>query len=649
MTLFEQLHNGLEAYDRLVKEFWKAEQGELRLRLDELAAKAKLPIPNTAIENLRLHAESPPEFGLEPWDFSDGSKGQQLTLRFGPWRLSFRLQGWWSHLKLIKSFKADVEVAGVEITAILRFVRASDVHARLKSSTVRVSKPALHIRHVPRGVEHLLDTWIEGSIRKAVAGALPGLAAVQAIERLRLAAKAPKVTSPRVDMRKLAKRAEAISDQIVREHLPFGSLLPTNRLSFADGHHVLTYTDGQEQNSAIWTGHYVAAEAFRYAASRSKEIKKSAASNALRGLRGLEILIRVAGVEGLLSRVLIKGDERSPEVHALNKNPRHPVFRGAPPLDGYYSEGHVTRDQYVGAFLGTGMAYHHIRPGATDDAALASTVKAVRTLAKKIALAMTEYLLEHNWSPQEATLDARGHRETSVTFVTAPSHILGILQLARSLFPEKKGAAFEKYDRAFKKREAIAPVGWLFQWLDTLDPHDGYYKFNLEHSMALLLLGLEDDPVARRELAPGFRTMRAALQNHHNAYFNLVELTVFRDEERLLSRSKAAIEKESRHLMAGWLERPDVMVEMDRRTDPTIKDKVSYPGLTKKTKSHAQTIAREPLPVRGRQSTDFLWQRSPFELWNELKIGKNESIRQPGVDFILPYWMGRKLGIFAAG
>ncbi|MEZ5362794.1 MAG: hypothetical protein R2748_10765 [Bryobacterales bacterium] len=51
--------------------------------------------------------------------------------------------------------------------------------------------------------------------------------------------------------------------------------------------------------------------------------------------------------------------------------------------------------------------------------------------------------------------------------------------------------------------------------------------------------------------------------------------------------------------------------------------------------------ACEPIPVDRRVNTDFLWQRSPFLLYG----GGDGYIETAGVDFLLPYWMGRAYGV----
>jgi hypothetical protein len=51
--------------------------------------------------------------------------------------------------------------------------------------------------------------------------------------------------------------------------------------------------------------------------------------------------------------------------------------------------------------------------------------------------------------------------------------------------------------------------------------------------------------------------------------------------------------------------------------------------------------ACDPIPVHERTNTDFLWQRSPFQLSG----GGAGTIETAAIDYILPYWMARHYGL----
>jgi hypothetical protein len=78
--------------------------------------------------------------------------------------------------------------------------------------------------------------------------------------------------------------------------------------------------------------------------------------------------------------------------------------------------------------------------------------------------------------------------------------------------------------------------------------------------------------------------------------------------------------------MAAWLQRP--------QRDDWVDLRSSY-------RSCGGDRGCQIIPVPDRVRTDFLWQRSPFLLYG----GGSGTIEGPGIDFILPYWMGRWHGL----
>ena len=52
---------------------------------------------------------------------------------------------------------------------------------------------------------------------------------------------------------------------------------------------------------------------------------------------------------------------------------------------------------------------------------------------------------------------------------------------------------------------------------------------------------------------------------------------------------------------------------------------------------------RDFVPIDRRPATDFLWQRSPFRL-RTFSLSADGSSQDPGVDFVLPYWLARYSG-----
>ena len=84
---------------------------------------------------------------------------------------------------------------------------------------------------------------------------------------------------------------------------------------------------------------------------------------------------------------------------------------------------------------------------------------------------------------------------------------------------------------------------------------------------------------------------------------------------------------ETRQLLEDWLLRP--------RRDTPVDLRDIYPACGGEDRACA------PIPVSDRARTDFLWQRSPFQL-DGSGTGKIEGA---GIDYILPYWMARFYGV----
>jgi hypothetical protein len=108
-----------------------------------------------------------------------------------------------------------------------------------------------------------------------------------------------------------------------------------------------------------------------------------------------------------------------------------------------------------------------------------------------------------------------------------------------------------------------------------------------------------------------YNILRRTTDDHGNAHFNIIDRAI---------RGVAAVRNaERRRLLNEWLLRP--------RRD----------GLRGKYQACGADKACSVISVSERARTDFWWQRSPFLLYG----GGNGTIGTPGIDYILPYWMGR--------
>jgi len=129
------------------------------------------------------------------------------------------------------------------------------------------------------------------------------------------------------------------------------------------------------------------------------------------------------------------------------------------------------------------------------------------------------------------------------------------------------------------------------------------------------LLRLDDSSGARS----AYRIVRKHTASHHNAFFDIID--------RAVNSPNLARDAEMRSLLSQWLLRP--------QRNPYVDDSKLFPV--------CGAEACWPIPVPSRPTTDFLWQRDPFQLAG----GGYGTIEGAGIDYILPYWMGRYYGVIA--
>ena len=380
--------------------------------------------------------------------------------------------------------------------------------------------------------------------------------------------------------------ALAISANIRERHMPFGTLLDP-MFSSASSDEIVRYT--RCGDSAIWTGHYLAAEAFRYKVTSSED----AISNVRHAIRGIRSLVDVTGTD-LLARCLVPADSSFARA-IMYEERHHGKFSGS--IDGmpYVWMANTSRDQYSGVFFGLGVAWDLV-----EDAGVRSEVSALVTR-------ITDFLLSNRWAVMMP--DGR----ISTVFWHRPEQLLAFLQVARSVNPER----FEKAYTHSRQALALA-VGTAIAF-EVVDAHRSYFKFNLDAINLYHLVRLEDNAVARSLYASAYGLLRAATRRHGNAHFNMID--------RALNGPDKARDAETRALLETWLERP--------RRDPYVDLRALYLACGNEER------ACDPIPLVERVRTDFLWQRSPYLLYG----GGEERIEGAGVDYILPYWMARYYGV----
>ena len=369
--------------------------------------------------------------------------------------------------------------------------------------------------------------------------------------------------------------ARAISANIQARHLPFGTILDPIFVS-PDSDQIASYT--RCGDSAIWTGHYLAAEAFRYGVTHDSE----ALNYVKNAIAGIKALADVTGTN-VLARCLVPLN--SPYAGAIRSQE---AANGIYTQNGgsYFWVGNTSRDEYSGAMFGLAVAYDMV-----DDPAVQASIS-------QLVTRLIDFLSGHGW----AVIMPDG--TISTVFLNRPDQILTFLQIGRHVNSSHFSVQYDV--QRVLSAAAFAPV--LF---DTLSD-DSYYKFNLDYINLYNLVRLETSDF-RAAYVQAYSVLRNHTSGHQNAFFNLID--------RGLSGPDAARDQATLALLAAWLER-------SRRDE-----KIDLHGAVPVCGSQAC----QPVAVPLRPPTDFLWQRNPFQLAG----GGDGFVESAGIDYILPYWMSR--------
>jgi hypothetical protein len=379
--------------------------------------------------------------------------------------------------------------------------------------------------------------------------------------------------------------ALAISAVIQQRHVPNGTVIDPVFAS-STSNTIVGYTRGAD--SAIWTGHYLAAEAFRFKVTGAADALNNV-RNALAGIRALRV---VTGID-VLARCLVPVDW--PFASSITtEEASHGIFQGTVDGKSYYWVGGTSRDEYSGVFFGLGVAYDMV-----DDPDVRSTIQ-------NEATALLNFLLSTFWTVVMPDFSI------STTFLGQPEEQLTFLQVGRHVNPGRFGSKYQSY-RAKLGLLVFAPVA-----VECLDPRGSYFKFNLDEINLFNLWRLEDLILYQHRFLKAQKILRATLQHHGNPHFNMID--------RALRGPNSDRDAETGSLLDQWLQRP--------RRDFHVDWSQVY-------QSCDTNQACDPIPVARRVPTDFLWQRSPFELSG----GGAGTIETAGIDYILPYWMARFYGV----
>ncbi|MEZ4267131.1 MAG: hypothetical protein R3F39_12200 [Myxococcota bacterium] len=437
-----------------------------------------------------------------------------------------------------------------------------------------------------------------------------------------------------------------------------------------------TYADVQAwhtgENDGLWSGLYMASQAFRYAVTRDAD-----------ALRNLEVLMaserdrmRITGVPGVFTRQLIppdvpgiacptddaayttdveKDDNRWVRIDAAGcatvvdhttsqwKTTEH---CGLEAYAGWCFLDNVSQDEYAGHMLALGAIWRLVDEPKLKQAA-ADLLESVGVHLMENHLAFVDWdgrVTEHGklWATSFAGTPG---------FLAAES--LGFIRLAAD------ASGREDLDRFYYDclLQQAGPEPCLPHALETGDPYTSYLPFmavltepdgcksnynNLSMVMTWLfdLALVEDDPAVRgpalkaldEEIfrAPNVRNLEA----QKNSWFTFMWAAMHRLGPEAADADRVAIET----AVCGLRQFPA------SKAVPTRDPSATYPHDCDGRLGGSQ--AATPIPVAERCPRTFLWWGSPYDRGG--CTANSQHILQPA-DYLLAYWMGRYYGFVPEG
>jgi uncharacterized protein (TIGR03437 family) len=301
--------------------------------------------------------------------------------------------------------------------------------------------------------------------------------------------------------------ALAISANIQAKHLPFGTILNPIYASPTSAQ-IVSYT--RCGDSALWTGAYLAAEAFRYNVTQSPD----ALNNVKIALAGLKALADVTG-DNRLARCMIYAN--SPFAAGIESEESSNTIHQNPP---WIWVDNTSRDQLVGAFFGLGAAFDLVND------------PAVRSGISDLATRLLGFVAGNLWSPND---------DISDTFLLRPEELQMLLQVTQHVNPAN----------TITGPLVLPPVSAGV--LVDVASNDSYFKFNLDFMTFYNLVRLQPSSGNRA----AYQIVRSYTASHQNAFFNIVD--------RGINGADPVRDAETVTLLNDWLQRSrlDVTVNLN--------------------------------------------------------------------------------------
>ncbi|MBN2107859.1 MAG: hypothetical protein JW832_10585 [Deltaproteobacteria bacterium] len=397
---------------------------------------------------------------------------------------------------------------------------------------------------------------------------------------------------------------------------------------------------GTGGDSAIFTGFYLAGAVYRFVTTKATQDLDAV----LEAARGLHILTHISGTPGVIARCAFPAAE--PELWRYPASWQDRIDRGfiyespagipdignpsmSYPAMIYYTR--ATRDQLTGILYGIGIGLAELDP-AHYSGETAAAVQEVRDMLQAVIRSL--------WRRLTATgfmiIDHTGRTGTSAFLVTGLLKVQ-LLAVYRAALEQREGtgaAACKRIDRmyrcAFIRTFSLndGDISALFNRRSLLD---GYFSYNLRFARSFTVHLLEHDPRRKATVADYMeKHLWRYVQNHRNTHFSFLYAAATGDASRM-DEALRSLRELSLKPLRDWSSPLHGIDFYPPRFVLLYGDVSDY-----------------VVPVHLRKPTEyFIWQKSPFDTGTG-ELDTEGLHAATGLDFILPYWMGRYYGFIGA-
>lgn len=437
---------------------------------------------------------------------------------------------------------------------------------------------------------------------------------------------------------------------------------------------------GNHGDSPFLTGHYLMAQALRWAAYNrtGNAAGQAAASRQIaRVLDGLFVLTHVSGVPGHLTRYAFPkgtfpGSVADPARGRFTGRPCPAVSvetrwgtqaHAARNWTGWMYSDDTSRDQNLGAMFGL--------------AAILAFCENQTLLRRAGALAceIVDCLERDNWLVVDYASDASDARfgnsaDFDTGWLQSHENVLAFYKVAAQVHPAKYGP---------KYADAVSRLGYLCQLRNVAirtSITNMYYPVNLAWQSFWPLVYFEE-PAAEGGLRERYQQIftdvhYATVENHRNAFYQCLWLSVFSPgfvsgQTRVIAELHDTLERMARDRLDGFNTYPAANFS---EIGLNISDPADHAALVDpESQAWAQQFAwvdelagtggaseeypanllpfvehtRWATPVDWRPPSDFTWQRPPFRYTTRARA--NSRHEYPHADFTLVYWLCRYLDL----